>query len=152
MQINLNGVIPSNFLSEVGTHTLKVISVKDEKNKGSYEPELHVTMQSKSGEMYTEKFLMRDTMIWKIAQFVDALKLPMQELDSNVFVGRYVTGQFENEAYTNTRGEAKTSFKAKSWIKSKMQTETVPPKQERKVEVVHETIPQGSIDNEEIPF
>ncbi len=151
MQINLTGVEVQNFLKEPGTHTLKVISVKDGKNKTSYEDELTVNMRTKEGFTYTEKFLMRDTMIWKIAAFVDALKLPMSELDSNVFVGRFINGFFEMESYNDNQGNPKTILKASSWSGAKIQEATVPPPARKPVEVVHENVPADD-DDTNIPF
>ena len=152
MNINLTGVEVQNFLKEPGSYTLKVISVKDGKNKSSYEEELTVNMRTKEGFTYTEKFLMRDTMVWKIAAFVDALKLPMSELDSNVFVGRFVNGFFENGSYTDGQGNPKTILKASSWSGAKMQEETVPPPVQKPVDVVHENIQADTNDDERIPF
>ena len=155
MVIDVRGVQVANYIKEVGKYTLKIVSIKEAKND-KYENVVEVSMINKEKLTFTEKFLIRDTVMWKIAGLIFAAKLP-QYVDTSVLEGRYVTAHLVEDSY-ETNGQTKTYLKAESYAPNDAQkednrddkiVEVAEQKQEIAQTVVNENI---ELDEGEILF
>lgn len=94
---DLTNVAETQFISEVGEYTLKVINVTQDKTQNLNDVE-KVIFQTKDGLQISDDFVVTERALWRMKLFTKALKLPTVT-NTDEWVGRYVKATIGLEYY-----------------------------------------------------
>jgi hypothetical protein len=110
MRINLSGVSaenPNEWIKpirksdggfEVKKYVLKVVAIDDSEYSSTGDQLLKVDFKTGDNKSYQERFSLAENLLWKLKQFVVAMKAP-DELDINDLIGRYVVATIGGREY-----------------------------------------------------
>ena len=121
---DLTGVAETQFISEAGEYTLKVINVVQDKTANFNDVE-KVIFQTKEALQISDDFVVTDKALWKMKLFTKALKLPTVT-DTDEWVGRYVKATVGLETYEKD-GQLKQKCVITKYAESNL-TNTLPPR------------------------
>lgn len=137
---DLTNVEETQWINEVGTFTVKVISVKQDKTNNGNAVE-KVTFADKFNAQISDEFVVTDKALWKMKIFSKALKLPTVT-DTDTWIGRYVVIHTAKETYIKNDGTQGEKIVIK-WYEASNLTNTVPVEVKKPVEVEDEYNPFG---------
>ena len=120
---DLTDVAETQFISEAGEYTLKVINVVQDKTANFNDVE-KVIFQTKEGLQISDDFVVTDKALWKMKIFTKAIKLPAVT-DTDEWVGRYVKATVGFETYEKD-GQPKQKCVITKYAESNL-TNTLPP-------------------------
>lgn len=145
---DLTNVEETHWLSTVGEHTVKVISVTSGSTRNGNDTE-KVLFMDKDKAQITDEFVITDKALYRLKLFTKALKL--QDVnDTDQWVGRFVKINTVVEKYTKNDGSQGEKIVIKSYDPSSLATPYVP------IEVVHQPkinqVEEIDINDDEIPF
>jgi hypothetical protein len=110
MRINLSGVSaenPNEWIKptrkpdggfEVKKYVLKVVAIDDSEYSNTGDQLLKVDFKTGDNKSYQEKFSLAANMLWKLKQFIIAMKAP-DELNVTDLIGRYVVATIGGREY-----------------------------------------------------
>jgi hypothetical protein len=110
MRINLTGVSaenPNEWIKptrkadgtfEVKKYVLKVIAIDDSEYSNTGDQLLKVDFKTGDNKSYQEKFSLAENLLWKLKQFIIAMKSP-DELNVTDLIGRYVVATIGGREY-----------------------------------------------------
>jgi hypothetical protein len=110
MRINLTGVSaenPNEWIKptrkedggfETKKYVLKIIAVDDSEYSNTGDQLLKVDFKTGDNKSYQEKFSLAENLLWKLKQFIIAMKAP-DELSATDLIGRYAVATIGGREY-----------------------------------------------------
>ncbi len=117
---DLTEVQEQQWISEAGKFTVKVTGVSQGKTQNLNDVE-KVIFSDKNGLSISDEFVITDKALYRMKNFVKALKLEMTT-NTDEWVGRYVVINVVAENYTKNGGGVGVKFVIKSYEESSLTT------------------------------
>lgn len=117
---DLTEVQEQQWINEAGKFTVKVTGVSQGKTQNLNDVE-KVILSDKNGLSISDEFVITDKALYRMKNFVKALKLEMTT-NTDEWVGRYVVINVVAENYTKNGGGAGVKFVIKSYEESNLTT------------------------------